>query len=288
MSEDDKTLVLHTSRSGFRDENGTRPQTQLTVIIDKSTLGVTNMLGKFQYNHTSHALSEFVLVDDGKIITATLSDAAPLRAVFMQELDSVGKVLKTQSLFNIGGPLGANCTGTMIGGLKQSDSGYLVAINTIDHSIPTGYNNLHIEGIENENRDVYLLWTDSTPYLVSLEDGTFMVLWQQFSNFSNDSNTVCYAIVDKDGNQIGQTKSIRAQLSKSCVPTDVGGRVVWYVNSDSGRKFYSLSTAPEEVSTENENKSSFEEVAPSADGGNIDSTNNFEEEKNKNAEVDGI
>ena len=309
MSEDEKHLVLHTSRSGFRDENGVRPQTQLTVIIDKSTLNVTNMLGKFQYNHTSHALSEFVLVDDGKIITTTLSDAAPLRAVFMQELDTVGKVLKTQSLFNIGGPLGANCTGTMIGGFKQSDSGYLVAINTIDHSLPTGYNNLGIEGIENENRDVYLLWADketwemrhtclarytgaaltsSTPYLVSLDDGTFMVLWQQFSVSSNGSNTVCYAIVDKDGKQIGQTKSVRAQLSDSCVPTDIGGRVVWYVNGDSGRKFYSLSTAVEEVSTEDENKSSFEEVAPSADGGNIDSTNDFEEEKNKNAEVDGI
>lgn len=307
MSEDERYLVLHTSRSGYRDENGIRPQTQLTVIIDKSTLGVTNMLGKFQYNHTSHALCEFALVDNGKIITATLSDAAPLRAVFMQELDSVGKVVKTQSLFNIAGPLAANSTGVMIGGFEKSDTGYLTAISTIDHSLPTGYNNINIEGIERENRDIYLLWTDketwemkhtclarysglgftgSAPYITPLEDGSFMVLWQQFGDFSDSSNTVCYAIVDKNGNQIGKTKTIRAQLSDSCAPVDIGGRVVWYVNTDSGRVFYALSTAVEEVSTES-TAPSLEEIAPE-NGGNIDSTKNLEEEKNKISEVEGI
>ncbi len=309
MSEDDNYLVLHTSRSGYRDENGARPQTQLTVIIDKHTWRVTNMLGKFQYNHTSHALSEFVEVDDGKIITATLSDAAPLRAVFLQELDSVGKVVKTQSLFNIGGPLAANCTGTMIGGFEVSETGYLVGISSIDHFLPTGYNSVNIEGIERENRDIYLLYTDkntwemrhtclarytgaaltgSAPYLVKLDDGSFMAIWQQFSDFGDESNTVAYAFIDKGGNQVGATSTVRAQLSRSCVPIDVGGKVVWYVNTDDGRRFYSLSTNPEEVSTESEEVPSFEEIAPPEDGGNIDSTKNFEEEKNEITEVEGI
>ncbi len=307
MSEDERYLVLHTSRSGYRDENGTRPQTQLTVIIDKTTWSVTNMLGKFQYNHTSHALAEFTEVDNGKIITATLSDAAPLRAVFMQELDAVGKVVKTQSLFNIGGPLAANCTGTMIGGFETSETGYLTAISSIDHSLPTGYNSINIEGIEQENRDIYLLWADketwemrhtclarysgmgltgSAPYLAKLKDGSFMVLWQQFSDFSNESNTVCYALIDKNGNQIGETKSVRAQLSDSCVPIVSGDKVIWYVNTDSGRRFYTLSTVPEKVSTESD-APSLEETAPE-NGGSIDSTENLEEEKNKNTEVEGI
>ncbi len=309
ISEDGNYLVLHTSRSGYRDENGQRPQTQLTVIIDKTTWTVTNTLGKFQYNHTSHALAEFVTVDDGKIITATLSDTAPLRAVFLQELDRIGRVVRTQSLFNIGGPLAANCTGTMIGGFEKSDSGYLTTISSIDHSIPTGYNNLEIEGIDHENRDIYLLYTDkdtwemrhtclaqysgmaltgSAPYLVKLDDGTFMVLWQQFDNLSQNSNTICYAIIDGNGNQIGKTNSVRAQLSDSCKPICIGGKVVWYVNTNNGRRFYTLPTAIKEDSKESENKPSFEENAPSEDGGNMDSTEKLEEEKNKITEVEGI
>lgn len=309
MSEDERYLVLHTSRSGYRDENGQRPQTQLTVIIDKSTWQVVNMLGKFQYNHTSHALAEFAEIDDGKIITANLSDAAPLRAVFLQELDFYGKVKRTQSLFNIGGPLAANCTGTMLGGFEVSDSGYLAAISTIDHSLPTGYNSVNIEGIERENRDIYLLWTDksswemrhtclarytgvalsgSAPYLVRLEDGNFMVLWQRFSDYEEESDTISYAFIDKDGNQIGKTRTTRAQLSESCVPIASGGAVVWYVNGVQGRKFYSLNADTTKFLAESENSSSVEEGTLPESEVAIDSTENLEEEKNKITEVDGI
>lgn len=259
MHEDDRYLVLHTSRSQYRDENGVRPQTQLTVIIDKSTWTVSNMLGKFQHNHTSHALREFVKIDNGRLITANYSDAAPIRGAFLQELDFSGKVLKTQSIFNVGGALAANCTGAMIGGFEVSDSGYLVSMSTIDHSLASGYSSINIEGIDRENRDIYLLWTDkstwelrhtclarytgveltgSVPYLVKLSDGNFMVLWQRFSDYSNESDTFCYAFVDGNGNQIGETVAARGRLSESCKPIESDGKVVWYVNTENGREFY--------------------------------------------------
>ena len=309
MSEDDRYLVLHTSRSGYRDENGQRPQTQLTVIVDKKTWQVVNVLGKFQYNHTSHALSEFVTIDDGKIITANLSDAAPLRAVFMQQLDFYGKVVKTQSLFNIGGPLAANSTGVMIGGFEASDSGYLTAISTIDHSLPTGYNNLSIEGIEQENRDIYLLWADkenwemrhtclarytgvaltgSAPYLVALDDGRYALLWQRFSDYSDESDTVCYAFVDKDGQLIGKTQTLSAQLSDSCQPLFTDGKVVWYVNTAQGRRFYALRTDSDTYSGEGNHNPPAEEGAPPQEEEPIEGTLKREEEKNKITEVEGI
>ncbi len=309
MSEDERYLVLHTSRSGYRDENGQRPQTQLTVIIDKSTWQVVNMLGKFQYNHTSHALAQFTQIDDGKILTANLSDAAPLRAVFLQELDIYGKVKRTQSLFNIGGPLAANCTGTMLGGFEVSESGYMAAISSIDHSLPTGYNSINIEGIERENRDIYLLWTDkntwemrhtclarytgvaltgSVPYLVKLEDGNFMVLWQRFTDSENESDTISYAFIDKDGKQIGKTQTTHAQLSESCVPIAANGRVVWYVNQSGTRKFYSLSADTSRFSKESENASSLEKDIFVENKDIIDSTENLEEEKNEITEIEGI
>ena len=113
-----------------------------------------------------------------------------------------------------------------------------------------------------------------------------MALWQQFDDYSQSSNTICYAFIDKDGNQVGATQKARAQLSKSCAPIDIGGKVAWYTDTATGRKFYTLSTAFETVSTESENPPSLEE--PASDDAGIDSTENLEEEKNKITEVEGI
>lgn len=309
MHEDDRYLVLHTSRSQYRDENGVRPQTQLTVIIDKYTWTVSNMLGKFQYNHMSHALREFVKIDDGRLITANFSDAAPIRGAFLQELDFSGKVLHTQSIFNVGGPLAANCTGAMIGGLEASDSGYLVSMSSIDHSLPTGYSSINIEGIDRENRDIYLLWADkntwemrhtclarytgveltgSVPYLVKLSDTNFMVLWQRFTDYSNESDTLSYAFVDKDGKQIGQTQTIRGKLSESCRPIESDGRVVWYVNTPSGRQFYSIDADSTRVAAKENAQAPKEPEVPEVILPTEPEKENTDEEKNKITQVDGI
>lgn len=261
MYENEDYLVLHTSRSQYMDENGIRPQTQLTVIIDKKTWQPVNMLGKFQPNHTSHALREFVRIDGDKIITANLSDAAPLRGAFLQELDTAGQVFSTYGLFSAGGNAGANCTGMMVGGLEVTPSGYLVPISSIDHSLATSYSNVNIDGIDKENRDVYLVWADknakkvyntclarytganqcaSVPYIVKLPENKFMVLWQKFSDTFNESNEFCYAVVDENGARLGATYTLGGSLSESCQPIYSNGRVIWYVNTPSGREFYSL------------------------------------------------
>jgi len=309
MYEDDRYLVLHTSRSQYLDENGNRPQTQLTVIVDKTTWKPCNMLGKFQYNHTSHALREFVRIDNGRLITANLSDAAPLRGAFLQELDFSGKVLKTQSIFNVGGALAANCTGAMIGGLEVSEHGYLVPMSTIDHSLATGYSSINIEGIERENRDIYLLWTDkntwqmrhtylarytgvqltgSVPYIVKLQDSNFMVLWQKFSDFDENSNTICYAFIDSYGNQTGSVYEVSGKLSQSCQPIVSGGKVIWYVNTDSSRVFYSINATIPALS---EDTASNIETPVDTEDTPTDISKEEQkprEEKEKITEVDGI
>lgn len=306
MYEDDRYLVLHTSRSQYLDKNGNRPQTQLTVIIDKTTWTLCNVLGKFQYNHTSHALREFVTIDEGRLITANLSDAAPIRGAFLQELDFSGKVLKTQSIFNVGGALAANCTGTMIGGLESSAAGYLVPMSTIDHSLAIGYSSINIDGIEKENRDIYLLWTDkntwemrhtclarytgvglsgSVPYIVKLNGGNFMVLWQRFTDGAEESNTLCYAFIDDNGNQLGNVYTVSGALSESCQPIAAGDSVVWYVNTPDGREFYSISANTNGLTALEQ-----ETVSPGepSDTTNDQEQNDREEEKDEITEVDGI
>ena len=303
MAEDENYLVLHTSRSQYLDESGSRPQTQLTIIVDKSTWTVTNVLGKFQHNHISHALQEFVKIDEGRLITANLSDAAPIRGAFLQELDFSGKIVNTHSIFNVGGALAANCTGIMIGGLECSESGYLVPISTIDHSLATGYSSINIDGIQKENRDIYLLWTDkntyemrhtclarytgvglsgSVPYIVKIANDNFMVLWQRFTDGQEDSNTLCYCFIDGNGNQVGNVYTVNARLSKDCTPIFAGGNVVWYVNTPQGREFYSVSADISALTAQKQ-----EEVSPAPVPSDKEQ-NDREEEKDKITEVDGI
>ena len=298
--ENDRYLILHTSRSQYAEPDGSRPQTQLTVIVDKTDWQVCNDLGKFQENHTSHSFREFVRTDNGRIITANYSDAAPVRGAFLQELDSEGNVLYTQSIFNVGGPAGANCTGAMTGGFEVSEKGYLVSLSTIEHSLATGYSNVNIEGMAEETRNVYLLWTDKetlaqlhsciayytgtgysagVPYLVKLADGRFMVLWQRFGPAEEESNTVCYAFADGEGKVVSPVYTVSAKLSESCRPIETDGAVIWYVNTQWGRDFYRINTlmprkTVEEINTEN--KQDREE------------TNTQDKEENKNTEVDGL
>ena len=302
MAEDENHLVLHTSRSQYLDKSGSRPQTQLTIIVDKSTWTVSNVLGKFQHNHISHALQEFVKIDSGRLITANLSDAAPIRGAFLQELDFSGKIVNTHSIFNVGGALAANCTGIMIGGLECSESGYFVPISTIDHSLATGYSSINIDGIQKENRDIYLLWTDkntyemrhtclarytgvglsgSVPYIVKLSSDSFMVLWQRFTDGQEDSNTLCFSFIDGSGNQIGNVYTVNARLSKDCAPILAGESVVWYVNTPEGREFFSVRADISALTAQKQ------ENVP-APAPSDKEQNDREEEKDKITEVDGI
>lgn len=304
MTENDKFLVLHTSRSQYRDESDHRPQTQLTVIVDKSTWTVSNMLGKFQHNHTSHALREFAKFDGDRLITVNYSDAAPIRGAFLQELGTDGVPVKTQSIFNVGGPLGANCTGAMIGGFEISETGYLVSISTIDHTLATDYTNINIDDKDTETRDIYLLWTDkntwelkhsclarytgtgmtgSVPYLVKLENGTFMVLWQVFSDGSNESDTISYAFVDENGVQTSRIFTQAGRLSQGCQPVEADGKLIWYVNTAEGRQFHAVSTDPEfaPVYPDGENETE-EESTPSDNTSKADEKEEDKEDATEN------
>lgn len=262
ITENDRYLVLHTARSQYKDETGEYTQTQLTVIVDKTTWEVVNSLGMFQPNHTSHALNGLAAADTDSVITADLSDASPMRGVILRELDFEGNVKKYKSIFNVGGNLAANCTGVMMGGLEITSKGYLTVMNAVDPSIPSGYNSVGIEGVAYENRNVYAVFTDketweheiiqlatysgsgvtaSVPKLVKINPDKFVVMWTTISNyfFPVQDGGLYYAVLDASGKMISNVIYCRdAALSDSCSPIAVGENIVWYVNTESGRDFY--------------------------------------------------
>ncbi len=267
IAENDRYLMIHTSRSQYADSSGSRPQTQLSVIIDKNGWKQCNLLGQFQPNHTSHALNGLVKEQSDRFMTLDLSDAAPSRGLILRAIDFSGNVFGEQNIYPIGGNSGANCTGVMTGGFEVTPAGYLAAISAIDPTTVTGYTNTSIQGAEYENRDVLILWakkdtwetkltclakysgsgyTAGVPKLVPLSDENYVVLWSVFANSQSQSShyasEVCYTIVDANGNQIGGVKTLpNAKLSDSCQPVESGGKVIWFVNTHSGRDFYSFS-----------------------------------------------
>ena len=74
-----------------------------------------------------------------------------------------------------------------------------------------------------------------------------MVLGQELAGDENIGTGIKYAIVSGDGDIIEKSKLLWSAsgnapvlLSSDCQPIEAGGRVVWYINSDGGRTFYSI------------------------------------------------
>lgn len=262
IAENDRYLMIHTSRSQYADASGNRPQTQLSVILDKNGWKQCNLLTQFQPNHTSHELKGFVGAQSDRFMTLDLSDAAPSRGLILRAIDFSGNVFGEKNIYVVGGNAGANATGVMPGGFEITPTGYLTSMNAIDPSTATGYTNTSVQGAEPENRDVYLLWSKkdtwetkltclakysgsgysaSVPKLVGIADNRYMVLWTVFADNSSKASNVYYTVVDASANQLTGVKMLAgAKLSDDCQPVESRGSVVWYVNTESGRDFYSV------------------------------------------------
>ncbi len=269
MAEHGDELVIHTSRKRYTTEDGLNHQSQLTIRLDTDTMRVQNDLGRFQANHVSHSFNQFVQYDGSQHVLVDHGDAYP-RSVVLSK--SSGSSYTTVDLFDIPGPTGANCTGVTVGGLAVSDSSYLVAINTVDHSKVTGYSSFNLTGLTQDERDVVLLvcgksssrasqvkqvtLTDyigggklgSTPYLVPLDGDRFLVLWEEFeypptgTTGGAADRGIRYVVVDGAGTPLTGVSALPdAQLSSDCQPVCVNGQVVWYINAKAGRIFYQIS-----------------------------------------------
>ncbi|ACL22704.1 hypothetical protein [Desulfitobacterium hafniense] len=114
-----------------------------------------------------------------------------------------------------------------MGGLAVSDTAYLVAMNSIDHSQVLEYTNYDLVGLPADQRDIILCvvpkngsagqvrqvtlasYTDSSftttvPSLLPISGNKFMVLWEEFSLKESDwgwrdkiqSDDLCYVYVD--------------------------------------------------------------------------------------------
>lgn len=261
MAENGNTLVFHTSRTRYTTEDKLNHQSQLTIIVNTSTMTVTNDMGRFQKNHVSHSFDQYVLFDGNDHVLVDHGDAYP-RSIVLNKGD--GNTYNEVDLFNIPGKIGANATGVSIGGLEMSANNYIIAMNTIDHSLVKEYTSFDLVGLERERRDIILsvipkgnLTSDSArtitlasyvnnnlnvasiPKLVKISEDKMMVLWQEFDNDDQPGN-LRYVIVDGEGKATGNINTIKHFALSESNPIMVGDKIVWYANSNGSRLFYSI------------------------------------------------
>lgn len=260
MAEFGDTLVLHTSRTRYTTEDKLNHQSQLTIIVNTKTMTVTNNLGRFQKNHVSHSFDQYVLFDGNTHVLVDHGDAYP-RSIVLNKGD--GASYNEVDLFEIPGKIGANTTGVSIGGFEMSSANYIVAMNTIDHSLVKEYTSYEMVGLDRDQRDIVLSVSPkanlsstsvnhitlakyvgtnliaSIPKLVKITDDKMMVLWQEFDKESRPVD-LKYVLIDGEGKATGSIQTIKHFALSECSPIVSGDKIVWYTNNNGSRLFYSI------------------------------------------------
>lgn len=260
MAEYGDTLVFHTSRTRYTTEDKLNHQSQLTLIVNTKTMTVTNDLGRFQKNHVSHSFDQYVLFDGTSHVLVDHGDAYP-RSIVLQKGD--GARYNEVDLFEIPGKIGANTTGVSIGGFEMSSANYIVAFNTIDHSLVKEYTSYEMVGLDVDQRDIVLsvlpkanlsgpsvnhitlakyVGTSliaSIPKLVKITDDKMMVLWQEFDK-EHHPGDLKYVLIDGEGKATDDVQTIKHFALSECSPIVSGDKIVWYTNSKDSRLFYTI------------------------------------------------
>jgi hypothetical protein len=230
-------LAYHTSRTRYvTPEDGLRHQSNLTVLLDSGSMAVKYVSEPFPANHVSHSFDQYVLYDGGMPVYLDHGDGYP-RAVVVNKARS-GAYDEGYMLEYIG-PSGANYTGVSVGGFQMSNTSYLTAVSTIDHSkihswfespngvLSSGSRPTNEGEVERRNIVVCALprnftnegeaerftlgsyWgtgrTASTPQLLPNGDGTFTVAWAVYSGGKQESFAA--QTVDGRGRPVGELRS---------------------------------------------------------------------------------
>ncbi len=143
----------------------------------------------------------------------------------------------------------------------MSSANYIVAMNTIDHSLVKEYTSYEMVGLEKDQRDIVLsvlpkanlsstsvnhitlakyVGTNqvaSIPKLVKITDDKLMVLWQEFDKEPGDLK---YVLINGEGTATGGIQTIKNFALSECSPIISGNKIVWYTNNNGYRVFYSI------------------------------------------------
>lgn len=270
-------LYIRTCHEMYASSDGRRHQANVMINFRITDTTITDSFWRVSnsgYGYVSHSFNQFVLVDGHDLLTVDHGDAHPRSVALMRYHAPAGQDSFMQAevenyrlsyvnlvdILPMAGMSGENDTGVALGGFEASDSGYLIAGNTIDHERGAdlfGQRNIFIsvtskEDFSGDGTTVRYL-TDysqgdavdvSTPHFVKLSGNRFAVLWTEETD---DACALRYCFVDGQGNVQGEIYTTSGVLS-DCVPVVAGDKLVWYVTSASQPAFFTIDLEnPEET-----------------------------------------
>ena len=248
-----KYLLIRTSHEMYKSEkDGRNHQANVTIQLDMSTMRITDSFTRVastNYGYVSHSFNQFIKVDSDRIVALDHGDAYPRSIVLTKYQSAVSsgkftpaynKPCNTVDMLTISGTVGANYTGCSVGGFEITSSGYLAAISSIKQGSGSDIRNIYLSYCDKNSSSpelkqitYYTSQSASTPHLVKINDGRFIVLWYY-------DGRVHYCEADAKGNIIGGIMSLEGALS-DCHPVVYSGRLVWYVWDNSEVTFFSIS-----------------------------------------------
>ena len=262
--EQDDTLYIRTCHTMYTSEDGLNHQANMSFEVDISSMEVLEDTMYTEYEvfnistgYVSHSFDQYITSDDGKIVTLDQGDAYPRAAVLVcydleAEFSGSSKyyrdAINNVETIQYAGKVGDNQTNAKIGGLAVSDTSYITAGLSTNQTSNTSVQNVYITVTDkddfSESGTKFIWITNYTkenqydtsimkPYLVKINDNSFILLW------NNPDNGVDYVMLDRNGRRVGNIQNIEAELSE-CPPVVNNGKLVWYSYNKDTITFYQL------------------------------------------------
>lgn len=243
FSEYGGKVYCHASKLKYESKDGNHHQRNLTFVIDKAKMSVSLVPDEAVY--ASHSFDQFVKADSSGVYYSDLGDAFP-RAIAI----SNGKK-RMYEAYPIGGKEGDNYTGVSMNGMELSEDNIIIVASSVDQSAEfdaQGKRNILISVTDkNLTKSTNKFITNYTaqdadavimPRLVKQNNDSFFLLWEEWSDASDDPTVRNTKIVklDGSGNQVSKVYELGSTMPLSdCQPfINKEGCITWFATVADG------------------------------------------------------
>lgn len=252
----DGILYIRTCHVRYASWDGLNHQSNKSFCVDMEKMELCDTSVDFGY--VSHSFNQFVILDNGVYAALDHGDAYPRGAVIHRYGNGANHDISKYklSVVNYAGESGDNITNATIGGFEVSDTSYItVGTSGLQEGVDEYEEQyIYITATNKKNLSakdhIYTLLTDepvgklnrnvSTPFLVKIDNNTFMVLWQS----KELVNRVKFFMLDGKGNITSEVKTVAGILS-DCQPIVSDGKIIWYTTIGSYPAFFTIDASGE-------------------------------------------